>query len=331
MKRLTAILLSVLLLSTVVCGCDCSIHNEEIDVNDEVVTSSVTDTKKGGSVNNTEGSISEVSVTTEIEYKNNGFLNGNDRFGDLDLETVKKIKKDYVKKIENANLSNVVIEDYYGTYSDGSVFLDIYYAPNGMLHGGITADDYVTVGNYYCRYIHSEPIMVYKNNSFYNIETAYEKGIIGDSVLDDFFIRNPKFNEGLRLFTDDDKLGNLSFEQAKEIKWYYDCLVLSKKENNFYVKYKSVGYTEIQLIYCGRLSDDNIMVKFKVTKPIEKETTVTEEVLGYKYEHLYSDVAMIYNKKAGKPFLYNIGTAYEKGYVTKADVDKFFEMLNNFK
>lgn len=300
--------------------------NANFNLNDEVTTSSVTDKKETSASKVTSGSsISKVTSTIITEEEKRGFLNESDKFGDLELVTVRKIKQDYAKKIKNADISRVIIEDYYGTYDDGSILLKITYLPKGMGLGKLTEDVYVTIGDYYCRYANSEPITVYKNNAFYNLHTAYEKGIITDDVLYEFFIWHHEFNEGIKYFTVGDELGVLSFEQAIEIKSIYKNNVIGNKKDNLHIKYNNIDYKNVQLIYLRNLNDSNVMVKLNVTKPIENETTVVEQVLGYKYEHLYSEVVMVYNTKQNK--LVNIGTAYEKGYVTKSEVNSFFETM----
>ena len=88
MKRLMGIMLVLLMLLSCICGCNSANVNSEVDVEDKVVTS--TDVS--------------VSYGTYPEETYEDIVTSQDDVGDLDFETIKKIKKDYVKTL-NKNIS----------------------------------------------------------------------------------------------------------------------------------------------------------------------------------------------------------------------------------
>ena len=327
MKRLIGILLVLLLLLTISCGCNSADVNSDISTKDTVVTSTATAVTGVGETSKIQGSGSKVTSTI-IAEENKSFLNENDNYGDLSLETVKKIKQDYsnqLKDIVKTELNQISIE-YLTTLSDGSIVLKI---STEHPHGSINIVDSIA-NKYIYEEISDNMWWLYKDGKFASIKEAYDSGVITEKIVDEFFEKYPQFNSVGKYITEDDFLGELTIEQARVIKKSFNRSVLGKKKNNLYVKYKTIDYTDVQLTYYGHLSNSVVMVKFKVTKPIEKETTITEEVFGYKYEHLYSDVAMIYSTKEGG-ILMDIGFAYERNYVSKTEVDKFFEKLNDLK
>ena len=155
MKKIYAIVLCFILVGALFCGCD------------------------------SEGASSAELNAEEI-------VTDKDITGDMDLQLVKDIKEAYIKYrgAENRKLTDVVIDKYLGTYSDGSIFIQIRF--NGE---SLRWDTEKILGK-------NIPVglPVYRNNEFMIFsKKAINAGAITEKIVTEFLNANPEYEVDLSI------------------------------------------------------------------------------------------------------------------------------------
>ena len=147
-------------------------------------------------------------------------LTSYDNIGDLDREIAIEIKEDYIKtdrELKNKKLSEIHITKYYGTFSDGSIFVTI--NPVGATYMQVIKKE--EIAGYKYNTSPDRVVLVYKNSKFYGFKEAYDEGIISKKVVDEFFtvysylLLSEEDEKHLNKF---DSLGELDAKTAIKIK-----------------------------------------------------------------------------------------------------------------
>ena len=202
MKRRICFLMMLLLLFTAFCGCNSSKPTSDT-LEDKVVTSTVT-TVTGGETSSAPKKNPTVSVDPVFEPINskpkevlkvvpepkNPYLKRVENYGGLDEETALKFKTLYSETRYSGFIDRLLMTDYYGTFSDGSIALRFEQSDTGIDR----KNRYKLLGKYYCIFFSKVPVVIYKNDKFYNMDEAYSQGVIDDNMLDEFFDKNPKLD-----------------------------------------------------------------------------------------------------------------------------------------
>ncbi len=241
-----------------------------------------------------------------------------DSIGDLDKEIAIKIKEDYIKtdrELKNKKLSEIHITKYYGTFSDGSIFVTI--NPVGATYIQVIKKEEIAGYKY-----HTSPdrvVLVYKNSKFYGFKEAYDEGIISKKVVDEFFtiysylLLSDEDEKHLNKF---DSLGELDTKTAIKIKEDYI------KSDTEFKKYKT---NEIVIwSYYGTFSDGSISVAISPIDYTFTTALINEDIAGYAYNASSSQYYAQFYKNSR---FCRIKEAYETGFITKEIVDEYFSKI----
>ena len=289
------------------------------NLEDEVVTSSVTTTKDGNTASNTDGSVNKVTSTV-ITEENKDFLNERDNFGDLDLDTVKKIKRDYVKTHDDLNINDIFIEKYYGTFSDGSIAVSI--SQFGLIQISTTQiDTNVIFVAEYVYHPYALNILIYKNSEFNYIHDAYNKKLISKKVLDEIFeIPNLDFKD--KYFTNLDNVDDISKKTVIRLKRHYMVYLqqlLSSKHGVIGLEncYIDGYYTFFKNDYKG----------FILKHTVDNDDVVTEKIGDYNYTHKKGEGLFLFNEKSASSSsvkVISLVDAYRLNLITDSELSEFF-------
>ena len=268
-------------------------------------------------------------------------LHGPDKTGGLSAEEVKKIKTDYIKSDErykNLHYTSVVINEYYGTLSDGSLLLDIC-IPRGYPD---VVDDNIwfnVVDNYaYLLESINHPnhnLQLYKNFRFYDIKAAYEQNVITKKVVDEIFNKNPQLNICNDYLNPKDNAGGLSISEIIYMKHFYlETLFDSYRgEVSYRDKY---GIPEVKDFYISEYYKTfGSGYKGYFIKQSKVSDNMSETVGIYKYKHIAGDNLLLIaenpNAMTNQSFevakynCYNLKSAYENKIITDAELERFFK------
>ncbi|MBR7132950.1 MAG: hypothetical protein IKD04_05405 [Clostridia bacterium] len=129
---------------------------------------------------------------SSVELNAEEIVTDKDVIGEMDLQLVKDIKEAYIKYRgeENRKLTDVVIDEYLGTYSDGSIFIQIRF--NGESLRWDTEKIFgknIPVG-----------LPVYKNNEFMIFsKKAINAGAITEKIVTEFLNAHPEYEVDLSI------------------------------------------------------------------------------------------------------------------------------------
>ena len=309
------------------------------DFEDKVVTSTTTTVTGGETQGKTEDGKETVSKVTSSPTLNNPSKE-QDKVGDLNKNTVRKIKQDYLNSLENSQnykIDDIVIRDYYGTFSDGSIALKI--GISGVLSGYDASNTWqILYANVECMHLeeytfhprHFYP-QIYKDSQILYIDTAYKKGLISKKVLDEIFDKYPEYNKSDDYFTQRDNFGNLNKDVFCKIKQQY----YTKLNGDYktYGAYKLFEYCDIYMSdYYKTLKNGYVVVVLKYDKDTGKEKELLEKVGNYNYKHQINQGVYLFKNTSAASSLEAIDlvTAYKQKLITDTQLDGIFNCYPEF-
>ena len=255
----------------------------------------------------------------------------------MSAEEVKKIKTDYIKSDErykNLHYTSVVINEYYGTLSDGSLLLDIC-IPRG--YPDVVDDNiWFNVVDNYAYLLESinhpnQNLQLYKNSEFYDIKAAYENNVITKNILDEIFTKYPHLNICNQYINEKDNIDNISYAEIIKIKYFHNINVLNF--DNGIVDYRDkYGISEVSNFYISEVNAFKAGYKGVFIKSTKQTENITEDLGDFKYTHNLEDEFYLVKTDGNGGFIcYSLKSAYESKIITDAELKQFFNDYPDYK
>lgn len=236
----------------------------------------------------------------------------------LDPDIYLQVKKDAYENYYNGEKDfDDIIVTVFGALKDGSLLVNVTTYDAGHIDAIYTD----TIGDYYYVYSPSDIAYIYRDHDFYNIFSAYDDGLIDDSILEEFceiskeYSGHP-YNDCYFYFYPKTGESGLDYLVESEIK--YEAYVNLFGHNIFD---EPIDFSNIIVTHFGTLSDGSLVVNVDERDAAHLDVVSTETLGNYSYiEYDSSQCAYIYKDSK----LYYIVDAYNSGMLNDDVLDELY-------